>query len=75
MINWIYGSGFKYKKLIAFVMARKGVNKELNLDDCRVGDDLIDTGIEETNKKKLYSKVVGQKKMVEMVKQILYTMD
>ena len=42
MINWIYGSGFpKRKNLLKpahepIVMARKGVNKELNLDECRV---------------------------------------
>ena len=42
MINWIYGSGFpKRKNLLKpahepIVVARKGVNKELNLDDCRV---------------------------------------
>ena len=42
MINWIYGSGFpKRKNLLKpahepIVMARKGVNKDLNLDDCRV---------------------------------------
>lgn len=45
MINWIYGSGFpKRKNLLKpahepIVMARKGVNKELNLDDCRVNSD------------------------------------
>lgn len=42
MINWIYGSGFpKRKNLLKpahepIVMARKGVNKNLNLDECRV---------------------------------------
>ena len=42
MINWIYGSGFpKRKNLLKpahepIVMARKGVNKDLNLDECRV---------------------------------------
>ena len=42
MINWIYGSGFpKRKNLLKpahepIVMARKGVNKELNLDECRI---------------------------------------
>jgi site-specific DNA-methyltransferase (adenine-specific) len=42
MINWIYGSGFpKRKNLLKpahepIVVARKGVNKELNLDECRV---------------------------------------
>ena len=42
MINWIYGSGFpKRKNLLKpahepIVMARKGVNKPLNLDECRV---------------------------------------
>ena len=42
MINWIYGSGFpKRRNLLKpahepIVMARKGVNKELNLDECRV---------------------------------------
>jgi site-specific DNA-methyltransferase (adenine-specific) len=45
MINWIYGSGFpKRKNLLKpahepIVMARKGVNKELNLDECRVKSD------------------------------------
>jgi site-specific DNA-methyltransferase (adenine-specific) len=45
MINWIYGSGFpKRKNLLKpahepIVMARKGVNKDLNLDDCRVNGD------------------------------------
>ncbi len=49
MINWIYGSGFpKRKNLLKpahepIVMARKGVNKDLNLDECRVGDEEIDT--------------------------------
>jgi len=42
MINWIYGSGFpKRRNLLKpahepIVMARKGVNKPLNLDECRV---------------------------------------
>ncbi len=42
MINWIYGSGFpKRRNLLKpahepICVARKGVNKELNLDDCRV---------------------------------------
>jgi len=45
MINWIYGSGFpKRKNLLKpahepIVMARKGVNKDLNLDECRVNSD------------------------------------
>ena len=49
MINWIYGSGFpKRKNLLKpahepIVMARKGVNKPLNLDECRVGDFEQDT--------------------------------
>ena len=49
MINWIYGSGFpKRKNLLKpahepIVMARKGVNKPLNLDECRVGDYEQDT--------------------------------
>ena len=49
MINWIYGSGFpKRRNLLKpahepIVMARKGVNKDLNLDECRVGDEEIDT--------------------------------
>ena len=49
MINWIYGSGFpKRKNLLKpahepIVMARKGVNKSLNLDECRVGDFEQDT--------------------------------
>ena len=48
MINWIYGSGFpKRKNLLKpahepIVMARKGVNKELNLDECRVPSTDID---------------------------------
>lgn len=42
MINWIYGTGFpKRRNLLKpahepICVARKGVNKELNLDDCRV---------------------------------------
>ena len=42
MINWIYGSGFPKRKNYLkpahepIVMARKGVNKELNLDECRI---------------------------------------
>jgi len=42
MINWVYGSGFpKRKNLLKpahepIVMARKGVNKDLNLDECRI---------------------------------------
>ena len=49
MINWIYGTGFpKRKNLLKpahepIVMARKGVNKPLNLDECRVGDFEQDT--------------------------------
>ena len=49
MLNWIYGSGFpKRRNLLKpahepIVMARKGVNKDLNLDECRVGDEEIDT--------------------------------
>ena len=49
MINWIYGSGFpKRKNLLKpahepIVMARKDVNKPLNLDECRVGDFEQDT--------------------------------
>jgi len=49
MINWIYGSGFpKRKNLLKpahepIVMARKGVNKPLNLDECGVGDFEQDT--------------------------------
>ena len=45
MINWIYGSGFpKRKNLLKpahepIVMARKGVNKDLNLDECRGNGD------------------------------------
>ena len=48
MINWIYGSGFpKRKNLLKpahepIVMARKGVNKPLNLDECRVPVDKTD---------------------------------
>ena len=48
MINWIYGSGFpKRKNLLKpahepIVVARKGVNKELNLDECRVPSTDID---------------------------------
>ena len=42
MINWIYGSGFPKRKNYLkpahepIVMARKGVNPSLNIDDCRV---------------------------------------
>ena len=42
MINWIYGTGFpKRKNLLKpahepIVMARKGVNRSLNIDDCRI---------------------------------------
>ena len=42
MINWVYGSGLpKRKNLLKpahepIVMARKGVNKDLNLDECRI---------------------------------------
>ena len=42
MINWIYGSGFpKRKNLLKpahepILMARKGVNKNLNLNECRI---------------------------------------
>jgi site-specific DNA-methyltransferase (adenine-specific) len=42
MINWIYGSGFpKRKNLLKpahepIVMARKGVNKSFNIDECRI---------------------------------------
>jgi len=49
MINWIYGSGFPKKRNLLkpahepIVMARKGVNKPLNLDECRVGDFEQDT--------------------------------
>ena len=45
MINWIYGSGFpKRRNLLKpahepILMARKGVNKPLNLDECRVKSD------------------------------------
>tara|TARA_B110000285_G_C14958412_1_gene530381 strand:- start:55 stop:963 length:909 start_codon:yes stop_codon:yes gene_type:complete len=49
MINWVYGTGFpKRKNLLKpahepILMARKGVNKNLNIDDCRIdlveGDD------------------------------------
>ena len=45
MINWIYGSGFpKRRNLLKpahepIVMARKGVNQPLNLDECRVGNE------------------------------------
>jgi len=41
MINWIYGSGFPKRKNYLkpahepIVMARKGVNPSLNIDDCR----------------------------------------
>ena len=57
MINWIYGSGFpKRKNLLKpahepIVMARKGVNKDLNLDECRVGDEEIDTSKNRRNTK------------------------
>lgn len=42
MINWIYGSGFpKRKNLLKpahepILMARKGVNRNLNLNECRI---------------------------------------
>ncbi len=42
MINWVYGSGLpkRYNLLKPahepIVMARKGVNKDLNLDECRI---------------------------------------
>ena len=42
MIQWLYGSGFPKRKTYLkpahepIVMARKGVNKELNLDECRI---------------------------------------
>ena len=58
MINWIYGSGFpKRKNLLKpahepIVMARKGVNKDLNLDECRVGDEEIDTSKNRRNTQK-----------------------
>ena len=64
MINWIYGSGFpKRRNLLKpahepIVMARKGVNKDLNLDECRVGDEVFDTSKnvrkEAMNKKAVY---------------------
>ena len=46
MINWIYGSGFPKRKNYLkpahepIVMARKGVNPSLNIDESRVGDEL-----------------------------------
>jgi len=58
MINWIYGSGFpKRKNLLKpahepIVMARKGVNKPLNLDECRVGDFEQDTSKNRRNTQK-----------------------
>ena len=42
MINWIYGSGFpKRKNLLKpshepIVVARKGINRDLNIDECRI---------------------------------------
>ena len=42
MINWIYGTGFPKRKNYLkpahepIVMARKGLNKNLNIDDCRI---------------------------------------
>ena len=58
MINWIYGTGFpKRKNLLKpahepIVMARKGVNKPLNLDECRVGDFEQDTSKNRRNTQK-----------------------
>jgi len=70
MINWIYGSGFpKRRNLLKpahepIVMARKGVNKELNLNECRVGDFVQDTTKnrrgDESNKEAIYK--LGLKK-------------
>ena len=64
MINWIYGSGFpKRRNLLKpahepIVMARKGVNQPLNLDECRVGNEEFDTTKnvrkEELNKKGIF---------------------
>jgi len=63
MINWIYGSGFPKKRNLLkpahepIVMARKGVNKHLNLDECRVGDLVQDTSKNRRNvdhKKNIY---------------------
>ena len=63
MINWIYGSGFPKKRNLLkpahepIVMARKGVNKHLNLDECRVGDFVQDTSKNRRNvdhKKNIY---------------------
>jgi len=60
MINWIYGSGFpKRRNLLKpahepIVMARKGVNKELNLDECRVElseDDNLQEGLKRNGSK------------------------
>ena len=58
MINWIYGSGFpKSKNLLKpahepILIARKGVNKPLNLDECRVGDFEQDTSKNRRNTQK-----------------------
>ena len=63
MINWIYGTGFPKKRNLLkpahepIVMARKGVNKHLNLDECRVGDLIQDTNKNRRNvdyKKNIY---------------------
>ena len=60
MINWIYGSGFpKRRNLLKpahepILMARKGVNKELNLDECRVElseDDNLQEGLKRNGSK------------------------
>ena len=70
MINWIYGTGFPKKRNLLkpahepIVMARKGVNEHLNLDECRVGDLIQDTNKNRRNvdyKKNIYK--LGLKKV------------
>jgi len=60
MINWIYGSGFPKRKNYLkpahepIVMARKGVNPSLNIDDCRVElskDDKLQEGLKRDGSK------------------------
>ena len=60
MINWIYGTGFpKRKNLLKpahepIVMARKGVNRSLNIDDCRIElskDDKLQEGLKRDGSK------------------------
>lgn len=61
MINWIYGSGFpKRKNLLKpahepILMARKSVNRNLNLDECRIplneNDDIYELGMKKISSK------------------------